>query len=186
VKLRSSAAAMLGTAAVLIGAAALPAQAAPTHTITGGNTKIALSTTALQAVRGHGFTFSPISRATLGSGVLRLPTNGGTVTGSDYVIKQGGGFSYSRNGKKFSVTNIVLNTKTHRATGDLTNFGNIVVFVLGDANRGNGSATMREFAGYSVTLSYALSHDLDHAYNTQVFVNHPAFGTGDSTVYFTN
>jgi hypothetical protein len=136
----------------------------------------------MRAIHGKGFAVKAIAPATLANGVLRLPTTGGTANPPTYITKDAGGFSISRNGKKMSVTHLVFNTKTERATADVTNHGTIVVFVLGQPNSGSGGPGWVEFGAYSVHLSYRLTHALYRVYGTQVFINHPLLGTGTSKV----
>lgn len=175
-----SAGAVLAAVVGAVPAVAAPAVAATS--VTGGHTLVQLKAVTMRAIHGKGFALKPIAPATLAKGVLRLPTTGGTAKPPTYITKEAGGFSVSRNGKKVSVTHLVLNTKTERATADVTNHGRIVVFVLGQPNAGSGGPGWVEFGGYSVKLSYRLTHALYRRYGTQVFINHPLLGTGTSKV----
>lgn len=182
---RLRALAVATTASALVAGTALtsPAVAAGTA-VTGGNVSIALNAHTAQAVRGHGITLSPIAAATLSHGTLRLPVTGGTANPPNYTTKQGGGFKYTKANHSVSITHIVMNTATHRATADVTGQGTIDVFVLGDPNAGNGGPGKVQYGGYPVKLTGALTRALDHAFNTQVFGANTGFGTGSTTVTF--
>jgi hypothetical protein len=173
------------TASAVVAGAALTSPAVATGTaVTGGNVQIALNTHSLQAVRGHGVTVSPIASATLRNGTLRLPVTGGTANPPNYTTKLGGGFKYTKASHTVSVTHLVMNTATHRASADVTGHGTIDVFILGDPNAGSGGPGKVQYGGYSVKLTGALTRALDNAFTTQVFGNNPSFGTGSTTVTF--
>ena len=182
-RLRLLAVATTAAAIVTGGALTSPAFAAGTA-VTGGNVQIALTTHTVQAVRGHGITVSPIAAATLRNGTLRLPVTGGTANPPNYTTRLGGGYKYTKAGHSVSITHIVMNTATHRASAAVTGHGTIDVFVLGDPNAGSGGPGKVQYGGYSVKLTGALTRALDHAFNTQVFGSNAGFGTGSTTVTF--
>jgi hypothetical protein len=181
--LRLLAVATTATAVVAGAALTSPALAAGTA-VTGGNVAIDLSAHTLQSVRGHGIAVNPIPAATLRGGTLRLPVTGGTANPPDYTTKLGGGFKYTKAGHTVSITHIVMNTATHRASAQVTGRGTIDVFVLGDPNRGSGGPGKVQYGGYSVKLTGALTRALDNSFNTQVFGNNANFGSGTTTVTF--
>jgi hypothetical protein len=164
---------------------AVPASAAtPAAKITGGNVQIALNSKTLKAVRGHGIAFAPLGKATLRNGTLKFPVTGGTLTGSNYRTKLDGGFTYSKNGHWITVTHIVMDTATHKATADVTGHGNIDVFILGDPQSGSGGPGKVSYGGYPVKLTGVLTRAVDKALSTSVVANNPAFGIGETTVTF--
>jgi hypothetical protein len=170
--------------AVLTGAALTSPAVAAGTAVTGGNVQIALSSHTVQVERGHGITVSPIAAATLRNGTLRLPVTGGTANRSNYTTKLGGGFKYTKSSHSVSITHIVMNTATHRASAAVTGHGTIDVFILGDPNAGSGGPGKVQFGGYSVKLTGALTRALDNAFNSQTFGNNAGFGTGSTTVTF--
>ena len=169
---------------VLTGAALTSPAVAAGTALTGGNVQIALSPHTVQVERGHGITVSPIAAATLRNGTLRLPVTGGTANRSNYTTKLGGGFKYTKSSHSVSITHIVMNTATHRASAAVTGHGTIDVFILGDPNAGSGGPGKVQFGGYSVKLTGALTRALDNAFNSQTFGNNAGFGTGSTTVTF--
>lgn len=165
--------------------AAVPAAeaAAPTP-VTGGSVRIALNTHTLKAVRGHGFTFAPIAKATLHNGTLKLPVTGGSANPPNYGTKLGGGFKYTKNGHTITITHIVMNTATQKASADVTHHGNIDVFLLGQPEGGAGGPGKVSYGPYTVKLTGVLTKALDKEFGAKVFAANPKFGNGSTTVTF--
>lgn len=181
---RSRLVAAIGAGVVLVSGGTAVSSAAAGHPITGGQTTVAMNSVTVQSIRGAGLGFAAIAPATKKNGVLRLPNSGGAVNPTYYVIRQAGGFQFTKGAKTIKVTHIVFDTRTERATADVTNHGNIVLFVLGQPNAGGGAPGMVQYGGYSVTFAPAAIRAFDNAFHTAVFAHHAKLGTGSTTVRF--
>lgn len=172
----------LATTGVL--AVGTAAEAAAPTAVTGGNVSIALNTHTRQAVTGHGFKFAAIAKATLHKQTLKFPITGGAANPPNYSTKLAGGFKYTKNGHTDTITHIVFNTATKKASADVTHHGNIDVFLLGNPEGGAGGPGKVSFGPYTVKLTGVFAKALDHDFGTSVFVGNPKFGNGATTVTF--
>lgn len=176
--------AAIGAGAVLVSGGAAVASAAAGVPVTGGSVSVAMNGTTVKSIAGAGLAFYAIAPATKRNGVLRLPNSSGTANPPNFLTHQAGGFKFIKHGKAVKVTNIVFNTAKKQATADVTNHGNIVLFVLGMPNSGSGGPGRITYGGYSVTFAPAAIRAFDRALTTAVFARHPKFGTGTVTVLF--
>ena len=176
--------AVAGAGAVLATVGATAAAAATTTAVTGGSTEITIARTTSEALRNAGVTLAPAGGATLQNRVLTLPTTGGKAAPPNYVTVDAGGFTVTKGANAVTVRHLVVHTKAHIITADVGGNGTMVVFDLGDPNRGNGGPGMVQFGGYAVRFASQAAKTLDHALHTAVFLNHPRVGSGASTVLF--
>ena len=181
---RSRLVAAIGAGVVFVSGGTAVSSAAAGQQITGGQTTVAMNSVTVQSIRGAGLGFAAIAPATKKNGVLRLPNVGGAANPPNYLIRQAGGFQFTKSTKTIKVTHIVFDTKTERATADVTNHGNIVLFVLGQPNAGGGAPGMLQYGGYSVTFAPAAIRAFDNAFHTAVFAHRAKLGTGSTTVRF--
>lgn len=179
-RLRALSAVVAG--ASVVAGLSIGATSASAATATGGHTTITVPGTLRTALHDKGFTLSAASPATYSKGVLSLTVHDGTATPPNYRLTHVGRIVLTRAGKKVVVRNLVYRSRVHQMTGDIGAKQGVVVFVVGDPNRGNGGPHFFEFAGYSVDWSNTAVGVLDSVFGTAFFDHHRHLGAGDTTV----
>jgi hypothetical protein len=187
VKTGSRVVAVVGAVVVLASSGGAISSAAVTesHSVTSGNVAITVTAATAKAVHGAGLHFTMVSPATRKNSDLRLPVSSGKVNAPNYVVRLAGGLQIASGSKVVTIKHIIVNSKTSRATANVTGRGNIVTFVLGDPQSGSGGPHMFQIGGYPVRFSSAAIKALDKAFTTSVFANHPMLGRGTTTVRWT-
>ncbi|HET6154218.1 MAG TPA: hypothetical protein VFE15_14840 [Marmoricola sp.] len=184
---RLSAAAVLGAATAV---AAIPAaNAAGDSAVTGGKTYVIPTAAVAKALHAKHIAVSGTGSARYtsidGAKTLVLPIKGGTATPPDYVTRLGGGVKLKLRSHVVTLTGIVFDTKTHKATASVDHGKRLAVFKLGDPQEGAGGPGEVVFGDYTVTLTKAGWKKIDTKLHTQFFAHHPRIGTGTTDVKFT-